>query len=600
MRTNIFDRLSFLVLFLVIVLLPVFFLPFTNIPIETSKGLLLVLGLVACVVFWVIARFIDGKIIFPKSWLLVSGFGIVFVFLLSALFSQNSQVSLFGVMIDTGSFWFIFSAFILMLFSSIVFRTPKQVKIVLFGAILSSVVVLIFQTVHLFIPDVLSLGVLVGKADNFVGSWNTLGLFAGFSGLMFLLMIEFFAISRIEKILLEISILLSILVAISVSFPLVWVLLGISSLIIFVYKASIAFQRNDDEEVEVKKKHFPLISFVVVMISLLFFTSGKFINNIIPDSLRVANTEVSLFLGTTLSITKGVLIKNPVLGIGPNRFEEAWSMYKPLAITSKINGNDFWDVSFNSGSGLLPTFTATTGGLGILAWIVFFVLFLAIGVKSLFSNIKNGVNWETMASFVLSLYLFVSSFFYSTGPVILLLAFAFAGVFIGLSASKSSNGEISLSFLNDHRKSFFSMLFMILIIIVSASISFKYIERLTSVSYFRKALAAQTVPLAEDYIKKTLSLYSNDLYLRTYSQIYLLKLNSIANKGSSLSDADKADLQKSFDQAINSAQMAVNYNPSNYLNYKLLGSVYQAVGSLGVKDAYNKAVPAFQDASRAT
>ena len=597
MRTNIFDRLSFLALFLVIVLLPVFFLPFTNIPIETSKGLLLVLGLVACVVFWVIARFIDGKIIFPKSWLLVSGFGIVFVFLLSALFSQNSQVSLFGVMFDTGSFWFIFSAFILMLFSSIVFRTPKQVKIVLFGAILSSVVVLIFQTVHLFIPDVLSLGVLVGKADNFVGSWNTLGLFAGFSGLMFLLMIEFFAISRIEKILLEISILLSILVAISVSFPLVWVLLGISSLIIFVYKASIAFQRNDDEEVEVKKKHFPLISFVVVMISLLFFTSGKFINNIIPDSLRVANTEVSLFLGTTLSITKGVLIKNPVLGIGPNRFEEAWSMYKPLAINTKINGNDFWDVSFNSGSGLLPTFTATTGGLGILAWIVFFVLFLAIGVKSLFSNIKNGVNWETMASFVLSLYLFVSSFFYSTGPVILLLAFAFAGVFIGLSASKSSNGEISLSFLNDHRKSFFSMLFMILIIIVSASISFKYIERLTSVSYFRKALAAQTVPLAEDYIKKTLSLYSNDLYLRTYSQIYLLKLNSIANKGSSLSDADKADLQKSFDQAINSAQMAVNYNPSNYLNYKLLGSVYQAVGSLGVKDAYNKAVPAYQDAS---
>ena len=132
MRTNIFDRLSFLALFLVIVLLPVFFLPFTNIPIETSKGLLLVLGLVACVVFWVIARFIDGKIIFPKSWLLVSGFGIVFVFLLSALFSQNSQVSLFGVMFDTGSFWFIFSAFILMLFSSIVFRTPKQVKIVLF------------------------------------------------------------------------------------------------------------------------------------------------------------------------------------------------------------------------------------------------------------------------------------------------------------------------------------------------------------------------------------------------------------------------------------------------------------------------------------
>lgn len=598
MYTNIFDRLSFLSLFLVIVLLPIFFLPFTKIPIGTSKGLLLVLGLVACVVFWVIARFIDGKIVFPKSWLLVSGFGVTLVFLISALFSSSPQVSLFGTMFDVGSFWFIFSAFILMLFSSIIFRTPKQVKMVLFGAILSSILVLIFQNVRLFIPpDVLSLGILSVKIDNFVGSWNALGLFAGFSGLMFLLMIEFFAISRIEKILLEISILLSILLAISVSFPLVWVLLGISSLIIFVYKASIAFQRNESEEGEINKKHFPLTSFIVVIISLLFFTSGKFINNIIPDSLQIANTEVSPLLGTTLSITKGVFVKNPILGIGPNRFEEAWSMYKPLAINTKINGNDFWDVSFNSGSGLLPTFTATTGGLGILSWIIFFILFLAIGVKSLFSNIKNGVNWETMASFVLSLYLFVSSFFYSTGPVIFLLAFAFAGIFIGLSASSNPNGEISLSLLNDHRKSFFSMLFIILVVIISIAISFKYIERFASVFYFEKALSAQTIPLAQEAIGKALSLYSNDLYLRTYSQIYLVKLNSIANKGSSLSDVDKADLKTSFDQVINSAQMAVKYNPSSYLNFRLLGSVYQAVGSLGVKDVYDKAVLAYQDAS---
>ena len=89
MRTNIFDRLSFLSMFLVILLLPLFCLPFTSISVETSKGLLLVLGLTAAVVFWAIARFIDGKIVFPKSWLLVSGFGIVLVFLLSSLFFKK-------------------------------------------------------------------------------------------------------------------------------------------------------------------------------------------------------------------------------------------------------------------------------------------------------------------------------------------------------------------------------------------------------------------------------------------------------------------------------------------------------------------------------
>ena len=93
MHSNIFDRLSFLSLFLVITLLPFFFLPFTNIPIEVSKGLLLVLGLSLAVIFWAIARFYDGKIVLPRSMCLLVGLGIVLVVFLSALFSVSSQVS---------------------------------------------------------------------------------------------------------------------------------------------------------------------------------------------------------------------------------------------------------------------------------------------------------------------------------------------------------------------------------------------------------------------------------------------------------------------------------------------------------------------------
>lgn len=201
-----------------------------------------------------------------------------------------------------------------------------------------------------------------------------------------------------------------------------------------------------------------------------------------------------------------------------------------------------------------------------------------------------------VAFFVLSFYLFIASFFYFTGAVIFLLSLAFTGVFIGL-ASSGSNEEVSISFLDDHRKSFFSILLLVLVMVFSAAFSFRYAERFISVSYFRKALSAATVPSAENYISKALSLYSNDLYLRAYSQIYLLKLNSIAKKGATLSDAEKADLQASFDQAVNSAQMATNYDASNYLNFQQLGSTYQTVGSLGVKDAYGKAVTAYQSAS---
>jgi Flp pilus assembly protein TadD len=606
MRTNIFDRLSFLSLFLVIILLPIFCLPFSSFPVETSKGLLLVVGLTACIVFWAIARFIDGKIVFPKSRLIGAGFIIVLITFLSALFSVSRESSLFGSMFDVGSFWFIFAGFILLFMSAVVFRTPKHAKTVLLGSILASAFVLLFQGFRLFVlpifgstskfalvlNKIFSLGILADKTGNVLGSWNALGLFAGFAGLMFLLVVEFFPISKVEKILLQIFILLSILLAASVNFSLVWMLLGISSLIIFVYKVSITLHRGEGEDSEKVKKNFPLTSFVVMIIALLFFVSGPFVGSFIPNHLNISNTEVGPSLGATMSITKGVLLKHPIFGIGPNRFGEAWSIYKPAV----VNNTQFWDTSFSSGAGLLTTFTATTGLLGILSWIFFFVLFLLMGIKSVFSSIKNETNWEMMAFFVLSLYLFISSFFYFTGAVIFLISFAFTGVFIGLVTS-SSNKEMSMSFLNDHRKSFFSILVIILLVVFSVSTAFTYIERFASVSYFNKAINASTEPVAENSIITALSLYSNDLYLRTYSQVQLVKLSTIVNKGSNLSDSDKTNIQTAFTNAVNGAQLAIQYDPQNYLNYQLLGSIYQTAGSLSGKDAYNNAIKYYQTAS---
>jgi hypothetical protein len=95
---------------------------------------------------------------------------------------------------------------------------------------------------------------------------------------------------------------------------------------------------------------------VVVVVSLLFFMSAGFVGSFIPNRLQISNTEISPSFGATMSITKGVLSKHPLFGIGPNRFGEAWSMYK----SESINNTQFWDVSFDSGSGLLPTLTATT------------------------------------------------------------------------------------------------------------------------------------------------------------------------------------------------------------------------------------------------
>ena len=141
------------------------------------------------------------------------------------------------------------------------------------------------------------------------------------------------------------------------------------------------------------------------------------------------------------------------------------------------------------------------------------------------------------------------------------------------------------------------MLSIILIIVVSAAASFKYIERLVSFSYFRKAIASPTAPEALNSINRALKLFPNDLYLRTYAQVYLLKFSSLISKGTSLSEAEKAELQINLDQAVSSAQLATVYNSKNYLNFQALGSIYQNFALFGVKDAYGKAIEAYKTAS---
>ncbi len=598
MLSNVLDRISFWSLFVVIVLLPLFFLPFLKIPIETSKGLLLVVGLVVSIIFWVAARFSDGHFSMPKSMLLGSGLLIVLVFLASSIFSPAPQVSFFGAMMDTGTFFFILAAFLLMLFSSVILKEAKDARVVFWGFILSSLVMLLFQTLHLFFPQALTLGALsTDKTGNLLGTWNALGIFAGMSVIVALYVIEFLSVSKIAKWLLGVVVVLSLFLSAAVGLSLIWVLLGIFALIIFIYKVSLSYgerKAGNAEEGEAKKMHFPLFSFVIVMLSLLFFMSGQFIGSYIPNILGVANIEVSPSFSATMSVAGQELANSPILGAGPNRFGEVWTMYKPVSINSTI----FWDTTFTAGSGLLPTFAVTTGGLGVLAWLLFLYMFVVSGFRLLFSSIRNNNNKEASVFFVLSLYLLVSSFLYSVGSVLFFLAFAFTGIFVGMSAAGHEKREFTFTFLDDPRKSFFSISAMVLFMLVAAAAGFKYLERFVSVPYFSDALTASSINNAESAITRAVALHANDLYLRTYAQVYLSKINSLVSQNSSsLSDTDKAALQSSFDQAVGGAQLAVQYDKTNYLNYTSLGTVYGTVGVLGVKGAYDKALENYKTAA---
>ncbi len=598
MWSNILDRISFWSLFCTITLLPLFFIPFTRVSIEASKTLLLVVGLSVAIIFWAMARFSDGKITIPKSPLLLAGLLVVVVTLVSALMSSSSQASLFGMMMDLGTFWFILAAFLLMFFSSIILSNGVQARIVLLGLVGSAAITVIFQIVHVSFPELLSLGVLPNKINNLVGSWNAFGIFSGLLTLVSVFFLEFFTLSKIGKWLLGILMVISLFLVAMVGFPFVWKILGIFALVIFVYKISLSNKTVEGDAVGgAPGISFPGFAFAVVMVALLFFVSASSVSQYLPAKLGVVSSEIGPSFGATMEVTGQVLKKSPVLGTGPNTFSNAWALYRPVS----INNTPFWNVSFNAGSGLLPTFAATTGYLGILAWMLFLLLFVVAGARSVFSGVQQqGLNSETMVFFTLALYILICSVFYFIGPVLFLLGMAMAGIFVGLSAAAKPNGQLSVEFLNDHRKSFFFILSVMVMVIAVAAGTFKYVGRFTSIPHFEKALRSTSegkLPEAQSSIQKAVSIYNNDLYLRTYAQIHLVKLATFAQKTTALTEAEKGEVQTAYLSAVENASRAVAWNKDNYLNHMALGGVYGTATALGVTTDYEKAVAAYTAAA---
>ncbi len=587
MWSNILDRISYWSLFLVVVLLPLFFFPVFNIPVEIGKGFLVVVGLAVSIIAYLGARFADGKIVVAKASILLSGLAVVVATFLSAFFSSSIKASLFGVMFDTGTALFVLVAFLLLLMSSILFKDASKAKQVMFGSMLAFTIVFLFQILRMISPSVFSFGALESKTDNIFGSWNSLGIMASLSLLGAVLILEFFNLKKRGKIIVTVMAVLSLFFVMAVNFPLSWQVIGIFALLVFVYKVSI-FNKKEQEN---HKFAFPAYSFGLVMIALLFFMSGQFIGSYLPNSLGISSIEVGPSFGATFSVSKASLAKDPLFGIGPNKFTEIWALYKP----QNINGTQFWDTSFSVGSGLLPTMALTTGILGTLAWTLFIGLFLFFMFKVLFSAHKENIKWEIPFFVFSSAMLLVYSLFYSVSNSIFLLIFAYLGIAIGLVYMHKEKGELHISFLGDPRKSFFAILALILFMVISAGATFKYVEKFASVSYFRNALSAKEIQKAESSINKAVSLYPNDLYLRTFSQVYLIKLNSLASK-SELSEQDKKDILDSFNKAQTASRAAVNYDSSNYINHRSLATVYSTVAPLGVEGAVDEAIKALDKA----
>lgn len=599
-KIEFFNKLSFVILLATVFGSLFFFIPYLPVTLDASKGFLLSIGMALSLFFWLIARLGEGSFSFPKEKLILSGLGIVLVFLVASFFSSSHYVSLFGSGFEIGTFGSMLILFILFFLSSLYFQTEKRIWQFYGALFLGALILAVFEFVHVFVGfDRILPGMLSGvSSGNLVGSWNDFGLFFGLILILSLFTLEFLKTRAIFRVLHYFLLVSGIIFLIIINIPLVWLLVGLFAVLVFVYnislqQAEVTIVRDGDA-----RKKFPFTALIVVFICLIFLVGNNLIGSWVSQYVNVNNQEVRPSIVATAQITYKAIKHNPFFGTGPNTFSTDWSLWKPQQLTQTV----FWNTDFTNGFGLIPTFVATTGILGLLAWVLFFIFFVKKGIQSVRIALGDSLsNYFIITNLIISLYSWISMIVYSPNIIMLMLAFISTGILVGILVYKQSVKVIRFSFLTDPRNSFFSILGLMVFMIGTLFLTYVYIEKFTSIMYFSKGLSVQDSSMtslikSEKMLTNAITLDKNDMYYRTLSQVYVAQISALLADKSVSQDTLKSSIQQLVTLAESSAGQAVTQNPKQYVNYVNLGNVYSELVPLSVTNSYESAVSAYNKA----
>lgn len=600
-KVELFNKLSLFTLMGTLFISFFFFIPFSPVTLEASKGFLVSIGTTLSLFFWLVSRLGAGKFKIPKDRLIIFGAVIPIIFLISSFFSSSLYNSLFGTGFEVGTFGTMLILFIIFFLSAVHFNTEKRLWYFLGLIFIGAIILSIFEILNIIMglnglfPNFLQ-GV---SSANLVGNWNNFTALFGLFIILSIFTIEFLKTRRLFLWIQYIILVLGIIFLILINVPLIWLLVGIFSIIIFIYSISVqhtgvnVIKKNND------KNKFPATALVVIFVSLLFLVGNNFTGNIVSKYINIPNIDVRPSIVTTAQVSFKSLKNNPVLGSGPNTFVNDWSLWKPKAVSETI----FWNIDFSNGFSFMATTLSTTGVLGFGALLLFLIVLISRGIQSLRIALQNPIsNYFIITNLLISIYSWIIIIVYNPNIIILSLAFASSGMLIGILIYKKVIPVRETSFFNHPRNSFFAILGIMILMFMTLSLTYIYTEKLVSVLYFSQSLnndsTQESLSRSEKMLLKAIKLNKNDVYYRNLSQIYVSDMRLLLQDKKISEDTLKSNLQQLLILAEQSANNAIKQNPKKYLNYLNMGNVYGAFSSLSIKDSYEGAMSSFDKAKK--
>ena len=606
-------KISFLVVLALLFLLPIFFIPGGALNLEVAKSTLFSFGIIVAVLVFLFEIWQEGKLDIPWHPFVFTVALLPLIYVLSALLSTPSSLSLLGYNFEAGTFGFMLFGSAVLILASIIFSDTLRVLQALGVFFVSILIITLFVLIKMFFGgDVLVWGNFFTKTSNPIGNWTDLAVSFGLLSAIATLAIGMIPMKFPFRVLVYATFALGVVMLVIINFFTAFVLTLIVSVFLFIY-----FSRGEKDffNTAATPTYSALTDFILRptflpamlgLISLIFLinptisaTRGT-LGDVISNAVKIQNIDVRPSLSATLNISKAVLSQDGLLGSGPNTFDRDWLIYKSV----DVNTTPFWAVAFPFGIGFIPTQIATTGLVGSALWIAFFVLFALVIFRAL-NNLPESRDerFTLISTFLLAILLWLSSFLYTPSATMLMLAFIFSGIFMAVVIQ---HGAVSYRGFNLNQNSqvrFISIALMAVIALGAFGLGWVGFNKTVSAFYFQKAVGLSNVAgislvEIENQLEKAIKFSATDKYYIALSRINFAKAQAAASATTGAPEENKANFEDALRKSISAARSAVNINPAGYDNWVALGMIYSALvpPPLLVEGAYENAQLAYSEA----
>lgn len=596
MNTNkIFSGVTRWSVWLSFLLVPLFFLPWTNTVLETGKQMLLVILALLGLMSWLGGMVVSKKLSFRAGWINALPALFLGATLVSSIFSLAGYQTWVG---DAGQEYasFLTAAMLAIQFYVVMNAEEGVARGAVLATFLSSSVAGLLGLLGMFGFSILPFDFAKGAG------FNTVGPMVAFSMYLIVVMTMGFAAWLVSgkgkgdlmpagtptgilaRVLIALTAAAAMATAAAVDFWALWVLVifGVLLLAMFAFLQPHTFPDQ-------RKFAIPLFALLVAVLLL-------FVRTPLSVSLPVSvSPSYSASWGITRSaMTEGWL--RMAVGSGPGTFAFDYVKYRP----ADVNATAFWDTRLDRAKSDLLTRLATTGMVGTLLWLATMASVLGLALARLLRDDKDSEGWKaTYVLFAGFATLLLGHLLYGSNMTLSFLLWGFAG----LLAAQSVRGGRETDFAKSPRLGLaFSFLFVVATVGVLATL-FVTGGRLAAESAFVKAvrLDQKRAPVEQIIAQLGTAVRHNplsDIYYRNLSSALLTQARrTIAlAKGTELTSDQRTAVTNSVSMAVNAAKAATDSEPNNVDNWVVRGSIYRDVMTF-VANAEDFAAATFQQAA---